>query len=285
MEKLFCGDNFKIMTDLPGESIDLVYADPPFNTKNQQDGTYVPWRKKNSKHGYSDKVSEFEKDTYSKQDYLEQMQEWHQEHREHELYFLHHLCRPSELFYFFKYIPVIYQIKRLLKWGGALYYHIDYRTTHIWRVILSKIFTDKDCFNSEIIWHYPNKVPLPNTSNKFSMNHNTILFWTKYKQKTPDAIHKLNLAYESNTKIKQRTVWTIPSTRNPVYATQKPLALLERIIRASSNEGDTVLDPFCGSGTTIVAAASLKRNAIGIDQNPDAIKITKERLSQVQLQL
>ena len=63
------------------------------------------------------------------------------------------------------------------------------------------------------------------------------------------------------------------------YPTQKPLALLERIIKASSNEGDLVLDPFCGSGTTIIAAAKLGRQWIGIDQNPDALAIVKQRLN------
>ena len=63
------------------------------------------------------------------------------------------------------------------------------------------------------------------------------------------------------------------------YPTQKPIALLERIIKASSNEGDVVMDPFCGSGTTLVAAKNLNRKYIGIDQNETAIKITKERLN------
>ena len=62
------------------------------------------------------------------------------------------------------------------------------------------------------------------------------------------------------------------------YPTQKPLALLERIVGASSNEGDIVLDPFCGCGTTLVAANNLNRRWIGIDINPDAIDITSKRL-------
>ena len=69
------------------------------------------------------------------------------------------------------------------------------------------------------------------------------------------------------------------------YPTQKPVALLKRIIEASSNSGDVVFDPFCGSGTTLVAAKSLNRNYIGIDQNPDAIKLTEQRLKRTYTQL
>ena len=81
-------------------------------------------------------------------------------------------------------------------------------------------------------------------------------------------------------------VWTIPFCKKKArtgYPTQKPLALLYRIIKASSNEGDIVLDPFCGSGTTCVAANNLGRYYIGIDQNPDAIRIAEGRLAQLNL--
>ena len=83
-------------------------------------------------------------------------------------------------------------------------------------------------------------------------------------------------------------IWSIPyepASHRVGYPTQKPIALLERIIKASSSEGDLVVDPFCGSGTTIVAAAALHRNYIGIDENPDAIAITRKRLKTLQLQL
>ena len=69
------------------------------------------------------------------------------------------------------------------------------------------------------------------------------------------------------------------------YPTQKPVALLERIIKASSNQGDTVLDPFCGSGTTLRAAKTLGRKYIGIDQNPEAIRISENRLNPPQQEL
>ena len=80
-----------------------------------------------------------------------------------------------------------------------------------------------------------------------------------------------------------------PAGRQPKertgYKTQKPVALLERIIRASSNQGDVVLDPFCGSGTTLRAAKTLGRKYIGIDQNPEAIRITENRLNPPQQEL
>jgi site-specific DNA-methyltransferase (adenine-specific) len=80
-------------------------------------------------------------------------------------------------------------------------------------------------------------------------------------------------------------VWNIPaiaptSGERVGYPTQKPLALLERIVRLASNEGDTVLDPFCGSGTTLVAAKQLNRKYIGIDANIQAIEIARSRLNE-----
>ena len=79
------------------------------------------------------------------------------------------------------------------------------------------------------------------------------------------------------------TCWTDIKIAGPKertgYPTQKPLSLLERIIKASSNEGDIVCDPYCGSGTTVVAADRLNRNWIGIDENEEAIHITKRRLA------
>ena len=75
-----------------------------------------------------------------------------------------------------------------------------------------------------------------------------------------------------------------PSKERTGYPTQKPTALLERIIKASSNEGDTVLDPFCGSGTTLAVAKTLNRNYIGIDTNPDAIQIAEQRLKKTYAQ-
>ena len=87
-----------------------------------------------------------------------------------------------------------------------------------------------------------------------------------------------------------RDVWDIPvitnwSKESKQYPTQKPVALLERIIRASSNQGDVVLDPFCGSGTTLRAAKTLGRKYIGIDQNPEAIRISENRLNPPQQEL
>jgi site-specific DNA-methyltransferase (adenine-specific) len=80
-------------------------------------------------------------------------------------------------------------------------------------------------------------------------------------------------------------VWDIPAVINVSkertgYPTQKPLALLQRIIQASSNEGDLVLDPFCGSGTTLVAALALHRRALGVDANAEAVAIARERIAE-----
>ena len=84
-----------------------------------------------------------------------------------------------------------------------------------------------------------------------------------------------------------RDVWEITFAAQAIYErtgypTQKPIVLLDRIIRASSNAGDLVLDPFCGSGTTLAAARQLGRRYIGIDQNPNAIALCEDRLAKTQ---
>ena len=270
---------------MPDASIDLIYADPPFNTGRVQNGATVSWRAPLETE-YEDSFVEMGDYSHDKSTSLKRQQEWHEKYKHHEFYFLHHICSTTELYYYFHFIPLVYEIKRVLKYGGALYWHIDYRTSHIWRIIISKIFGDKGAFNSEIIWHYPNKPSHLSIKHRYSVNHNTILFYARFVQQRKEAQHSLRLEYERDTRIKQRTVWTIEYCKQSErvgYPTQKPLALVMRIIQASSNEGDVVLDPFCGSGTTLVAANELGRKWIGIDQNPEAISISRERLKQLNL--
>ena len=285
--QLYHGDNLSILREMPAGCIDLIYADPPFNTGNTQNSSSLPWRTPLDAE-YEDSFVEMGDYSNDKSISLERQQEWHEKYKHHEFYFLHHICSTTELYYYFHFIPLVYEIKRVLKYGGALYWHIDYRTSHIWRIIISKIFGDKRAFNSEIIWHYPNKTSHFAIKYRYALNHNTILFYARFTQSKEESRHSLELEYERGTRIKQRTVWTIEYCKQSErvgYPTQKPLALLARIIKASSKEGDVVLDPFCGSGTTLRAAKTLGRKYIGIDQNPEAIRITENRLNPPQQEL
>ena len=115
---------------------------------------------------------------------------------------------------------------------------------------------------------------------RFSNNHDYILFYTPIG-KDHQTLHNLSYDFEANTKKKMGTVWDIPFAKGKErvgYPTQKPIRLLERIIKASSNQSDTVLDPFAGSGTTLDAAHTLGRAWIGIDVGDEAISVIQGRL-------
>ena len=178
------------------------------------------------------------------------------------------------------YTPRINEMHRILLDTGSIYIHMDWRISHWIRLIMDDVF-GFDNFRNEIIWKYG----LGGSGNKeFAKKHDNILFYTKSNQYT------FNLQYETATsnmlkgKMKKMTdVWEVPTLNNMAkerigYDTQKPKSLLERIIKASSNQGDLVADFFCGSGTTCIVAKELGRNYLGCDINKRAIDITYDRL-------
>jgi site-specific DNA-methyltransferase (adenine-specific) len=199
------------------------------------------------------------------------------------------------------------EIHRVLKPSGSLYLHCDPTASHYVKVLLDSIFIPAGgAFRNEIVWQYKTG----GTSRRwFSRKHDTILFYTKSDDYTFNPLkersflsHKYGFAnikvLEGNcpnvhadgkehpayyTEVAMRDVWDIPALRGNQpetngYPTQKPIALLKRIIEASSNPGDLVLDPYCGSGTTLRVAEDLRREWIGIDESEDAISATRTRL-------
>jgi DNA modification methylase len=202
------------------------------------------------------------------------------------------------------------QMHRVLKSSGSLFLHCDWHANTYIRVhILDKIFGEKN-FKNEIIWSYKRYTA---TSRKFQNVHGTIFYYSKndnytfnearedYGQNsgTLDSHYKQDedgqwfrwqkrkgqepyKIYLSEGR-RMGDVWEIPiinaSSKERIgYPTQKPEALLERIIKCASNEGDIVLDPFMGGGTTLAVADKLNRRWLGIDQSPMAVKVTDIRL-------
>ncbi|HEY8090545.1 MAG TPA: site-specific DNA-methyltransferase [Polyangiaceae bacterium] len=201
--------------------------------------------------------------------------------------------------------------RALLAAHGSLVVHVDPKTSHYVRVLGDEIF-GPDAFTSEIVWRYrrwPSKTP------NFQRVHDVLLRWRKDPQATP----RWNQPYEPlaastlatwGTK-KQRAVFAkdgrrerSSSTDEPTagvpmgdvweigviapiarertgYPSQKPEALLERLLGALSNEGDVILDPYAGSGTTLAVARRMKRGFVGIDAGPVALRTTKERLTAI----
>ena len=266
------GDNLEIMRGMDSGVVDLIYADPPFNTGRAQHGHTMSFHQSHD-NSYDDSSG------YTRCNHRQLLDDWHTRNRNSKWYFLHHICSPSELYYLEKMMPVIYELHRLLKQTGALYWHCDYRTSHLFKIIMRPIFGDMNCFLNEVVWHYPDKSPVPGTVYRFTNNYNVILVYANVG-KNQQPLHRPQ--FTDNTIKDRGTVWTIArsykSSERVGYPTQKPLRLLERIIRASSNRGDIVLDPFCGSGTTLVAADRLQRKWIGIDQNQEAVDISRKRI-------
>jgi len=203
------------------------------------------------------------------------------------------------IFYYLIFMTIrLIEMHRILKDSGSVYLHCDPTASHYLKVILDKIFGHNN-FRNEIVWGYKTG-GTPSISGAFARKHDTILFYSKganffsaIKQKSyvqtlpePHTESGKQLAVQRDAIGKYRMVtmrdWWINSGvdseydikalyRNDQertgYPTQKPLALLERIINASSNEGDMVLDPFCGCATTCIAAEKLGRQWIGIDKS------------------
>lgn len=202
------------------------------------------------------------------------------------------------------------EIHRVVSKDGSIFFHCDRNAVHLVRALLDEVFGSEN-FRSEIIWHYRR---WSNSQRGLLPAHQTILYYTKsgtytfnemltdYSLTTNvDQILQRRSRDDSNKSVYDRDedgnvvsngakrgvplsdVWDIPflnpkAKERTGYPTQKPLLLLERIIGLATNEGDCVLDPFCGSGTTLVAAQSLNRAAIGIDVSEEAVELTKKRL-------
>src|SRR5947209_5117112 len=207
-------------------------------------------------------------------------------------------------------------LHRLLAHSGSLYVHLDWRVTHYAKVLLDEVFGfspqgEGPGFKNEIIWHYQSG---GRTSKHYARKHDTILFYTKSAQYCfhPERIGERRGAQKRNHMRQRidadgRVSWTIKSAgriysygedslmtpsdvwndishlhqKDPErngYATQKPTALIERIILASSEERDLILDCFCGCGVTPLAAQQLGRRWIAGDQSELALQLTRERL-------
>ena len=260
------GDNLDLLKEIDSESIDLIYIDPPFNTGKTQsrtsiktvqddDGTRVGFL---GKHYKTEELG-----TKSYKDSFDNFLEFLE--------------------------PRLLEAYRVLKKQGSLYFHIDYREVHYCKILLDQIF-GRDSFLNEIIWAYDYGA---RTTKKWPAKHDNILYYAKdpdHYTFNYDAIDRIPymapglVGPEKAAKGKTPTdTWwhTIVSPTGKEktgYPTQKPEGILRRIISASSNPGDQVLDFFAGSGTTGAVCKELGRNCILIDSNPEAIEVMKKRL-------
>lgn len=289
---LYTNDNLFILHGLNSVSVDLIYLDPPFNSKR----TY------SAPIGTKAAGASF-KDMWTWQDindaYLDKLIEQYPSLVQfiQSTGVMHSKAMMSYLTYMTQRLIELY---RILKDTGSLYLHCDPTASHYLKIVLDEIF-GRNNFRNEIIWHYYNGSNRSHTS--FGRKHDTILFYSKNVELitynwndmrepySEGSIYARGTTYGDKGFIKGNEdgklihdVWRMPSINNMAkectgYPTQKPLALLHRIIKASSKEGDVVLDPFCGCATTCVAAQQLNRKWIGIDIEQQAADLLVERLS------
>ncbi len=261
---IYCGDNLEWMRKMPNEFVDLIYADPPFFSNRHYEVIFNDGAEIRS---FEDR---WQGGIYH---YIEWMKQ-----RCHEMH-------------------------RVLKPTGSLYLHCDWHASHYLKAMLDEVFEITN-FRNEIIWCYTSGgVP----KKDFARKHDTILRYSKTAKYTFNA-DAVRIPYSPKTLANYKpglkgSTYTAPiilheggkipedywpiavaskSTReNLGYPTQKPETLLQRIVLASSNEGDLIFDPFCGCGTSIAIAHKLGRQWLGIDVSPTACKLMKRRLEQV----
>jgi len=271
--KIIHGNCIEKLQEIEANKIDLVYFDPPFFTQ----------KKHSLSNRDNSKTYEFDDKYESLGEYLNLIEN------------------------------TLIQCKRVLKDTGSVFLHCDKTASHNIRIVLDKVFS-KENFQSEIVWSYKRW----SNAKKGLLNSHQIIFF--YSKTTDFKFNTLYTSYSATTNIDQilqdrerdengksvykrdengnailgkekkgvplSDVWEIPylnpkAKERTGYPTQKPVLLLNQIINIATDEGDLVLDPFCGSGTTCVSAKSLKRNYIGIVISIDAVELANSRLEEM----
>ncbi len=285
---LWTADNLNVMRGMNSATVDLIYLDPPFNSKKD----------------YAAPIgSEFAgaafRDSWSlddvKREWVEDIQAdntatW-------SAITVARFTNGDSAQAYLTYMAIrLLEIRRILKPSGSVYLHCDPTMSHYLKLMMDAIFDAKQFLN-EIIWHYRKWSTGKYT---FQRNHDVILFYSKsttrkrgfnqlYMDRSASTLKrfgtgKIVSAHDEEGRrvpsvtvgeskgVRQDDVWDIPRVPpiKQIYLTQKPMKLLSRIISASSNEGDMVLDPFCGGATACVVAESLGRQWAGIDIEPTA---------------
>lgn len=272
LNSIYKGDCFDLVKKIDDASIDLIYMDPPFYTQRI--------------HKLTDRYG----DEFSFNDSWENINKY------------------------IEYIEVrLEACKKVLKDSGSIFLHCDRNASHYLKIALDRVFGEKN-FQSEIIWCYKR---WSNSKKGLLNNHQVIFFYSKTNKFKFNSIYtdysdttnidqilqervrdkngksKYKIDEDGNVVMGQAKkgvplsdVWDIPFL-NPKakervgYPTQKPIVLLEQIIKLVTAENDIVLDPFMGSGTTLVAAKLLGRRFIGFDISDDALMLAEKRLNTI----
>ena len=261
-------DNLDFLREVPNAAVDLIYIDPPFNTGTQQSIT----RLKTVRDEGGDRTgfggNRYRTERQGSTSYLDAFEDY--------MAFI---------------APRIDEARRVLADNGSIFLHVDQHESHYCKVLLDRVFGRKSFIN-EIIWSYDYG---GRSKKKWPTKHDTI-FWY--------AIDPANYTFNANaidripymapglvgkekaargkvpTDVWWQTIVPTSGKERTGYPTQKPLAILERIVKVHSNPGDMVMDFFAGSGTTGVAAARNDRLFVLVDSNPEAVQVAAKRLTE-----
>ncbi|MEQ8821380.1 MAG: site-specific DNA-methyltransferase [Sumerlaeia bacterium] len=264
------GDNLTILREMAAGSVNLIYIDPPFNTGKRQKRYRVKTvhdDEGGDRQGFLGRRYRTEK--------LVSLQGYDDQFGDDYLPFL---------------APRLEEAHRLLAPTGSLFFHCDPRESHYCKVLLDEIF-GRASFLNEIIWSY-DYGGRPKT--RWPAKHDTIFWYARdpaHYTYNYDAIDRIPYMApglvgpekaargKTPTDVWWQTVVPTNGKEKTGYPTQKPIAIIRRIVAVHSNPGETVMDFFAGSGTLGAAAAELGRDAILIDNNPEAIAVMKRRLA------
>lgn len=261
------GDNLAVMRGWPGASFDLIYIDPPFNTGKAQSRTQMRTVRDEEGDRTGFKGQRYRTIRLGTKSYADAFDDY--------LAFLE---------------PRLLEAHRLLRPAGSFFLHLDYREVHYAKVLLDAIF-GRSSFINEIIWAYDYGA---RATRRWSPKHDNILWYAKdpanytYRYDDIDRIPYMapglvGAEKAARGKTPTDTWWnTIVSPNGKEktgYPTQKPLAIIERIVRVHSNPGDACLDFFAGSGTLGEAAVRNGRTAVLIDSSEEAVRVMAKRLA------
>ena len=295
-ESLWTGDNLPVMRGMNDACVDLIYLDPPFNSNRNYE---APIGSKAAGAAFKDAWTLDDIDVHEHGELAD---------RNPAAYSVIEAARQAHGKGMQSYLVMmavrLMEMRRILKPTGSIYLHCDPTASHYLKLLMDGAF-GRALFRNEIAWCY-RKWSVK--AGQFVRNHDSLLFYAgeghtfnpqfvdpsigtmkRWKGKRQQAVFVDGVRQATSSGDKARSPcpdWWEISVLNPNakertgFPTQKPIALLDRIIRASSNEGDMVMDPFCGCATALVAADRLRRKWAGIDLSPLAIKLVNERIAE-----
>ena len=265
--RIVLADNLDVLPSIASRSVDLIYVDPPFNTGRPQRRTRIRTRldPDGDRTGFGGRRYRTERlHTSGFDDAFDDFQQFLE--------------------------PRLIEAHRVLHEHGSLFVHLDYREVHYARLLIDRLF-GRDSFMNEIIWAYDYG---GRPRRRWPAKHDTILWYAANPRKytfhyaeidripylAPGLVGPEKAARgKTPTDVWWHTIVPTSGKERTGYPTQKPLGILERIVRVHSSPGDLVLDFFAGSGTTGEAAARHGRDFILIDSSPEAFRVMCERLA------